>query len=84
MIAIHTKVLSATSINGTRIKVQTQSGFSVIIPYPYDKNGPQAHFVAVQALVSKYKLDWDTTNMRYGNSLDGRGFCFCFDCSIVE
>ena len=89
MQAIHTKFLGPTNSRGARIKAYTAGfgefkGFNVIIPYPYSKAGHLADFEAVKALVNKYKLDWDLSNMRFGTSADGEGYSFCFDCSTVE
>jgi hypothetical protein len=88
MIAIHTKYLAPTNNSGSRIKAYTASwgdrkGFSVVIPYDYGLDGVAVHFKAVKALINKHQLDWDTENMRYGDSADARGFSFCFDCSKV-
>jgi hypothetical protein len=41
------------------------------------------HFEAVKALVAKNNLVWDLTDMRYGDSADGKGYSFCFDASKV-
>lgn len=89
MIAIHTKYLGPTNSRGARIKAYTagwgdRKGFEATISYPYSCDGYQAHFEAVKALVAKNGLDWNLSNMRYGDSADGRGYSFCFDCSIVE
>lgn len=83
MIAIHTKYISPTNTRGSRIKAYTTTGFAVTIPYPYALSYENCHFEAVKALVSKHKLDWDLTNMRYGDSADGKGYSFCFECSKV-
>lgn len=88
MIAIHTKFLPCTNSSGSRIKAYTASwgdkkGFTAIVPYNHALSGVDVHFEAVKALVEKNKLDWNLTNMRYGDSADGKGFSFCFDCSIV-
>ncbi len=88
MIAIHTKFIAPTNTRGARIKAYTadwgdRKGFAATIPYPYQLSGEQCHFEAVKALVKKNGLDWNLKDMRYGDSADGRGFCFCFDCSKV-
>jgi len=88
MIAIHTKFLKATDRNGARIKAYTVGfgdvkGFQATVPYDYSVDVTEAHFEAVRALVRKNKLDWNLTNMRYGDSSDGKGFVFCFDGSVV-
>lgn len=88
MIAIHTKFIPATNIKGSRIKAYTadwgdRKGFSAIIPYPHQESYELAHFEAVKELVKKHNLDWNLENMRYGDSADGRGYCFCFECSKV-
>ncbi len=88
MIAIHTKYLPATNSSGSRIKAYTArwgefKGYSVKIPYNDALDEKRAHFEAVKALIKKHNLDWNLENMRYGDSADGRGFCFCFDNSIV-
>lgn len=89
MIAIHTKYISPTNTRGSRIKAYTANwgsskGFNVTIPYDYSLSDVALHFKAVKALVEKHNLDWDLSNMRYGDSADARGFSFCFDCSRVE
>ena len=89
MIAIHTKYLCPTNSRGSRIKAYTCNGmgfkgFTTTIPYPHELSGEACHFEAVKALIRNNKLDWDTSNMRYGDSADGRGFCFCFENSIVR
>lgn len=84
MIAIHTKYIGPTNSRGSRIKAYTVSGFSATIPYPYELSYEKCHFEAVKALVAKHNLDWDLSNMRYGDSADGKGYSFCFDVSKVE
>lgn len=89
MIAIHTKFIRPTNTRGARIKAYTVGfgdlkGFEATIAYPYHESGHMSHFEAVKALVSKHKLDWNLSNMRYGDSADGKGYSFCFDCSTVE
>lgn len=89
MIAIHTKFINPTNTKGARIKAYTAGfgewkGFSATIAYPYQKSGHLADFEAVKALVAKHKLDWKLEGMRYGDSADGKGYVFCFDCSTVE
>lgn len=88
MIAIHTKFIGPTNTRGARIKAYTadwgdRKGFTATITYPHQLSGEQCHFEAVKALVKKNGLDWNLEGMRYGDSADGRGFCFCFDCSKV-
>lgn len=88
MIAIHTKYLGATNTNGARIKAYTAGwgsikGFTVTIGYNHELSDYHVHFEAVKALVEKHNLNWDLTDMRYGDSADGRGFSFCFDSSMV-
>lgn len=85
MIAIHTKFIGPSDTRGARVKAYTNSGMSATISYPYDKSFEMAHFEAVKALIEKYKLDsWDTKDMRYGDSADGRGYVFCFAASVVR
>ena len=89
MIAIHTKYIGPTNTRGSRIKAYTASygdrkGWEVTIPYPHELSGEKCHFQAVLALVDKYKLDWTVSDMRYGDSADGRGYTFCFDVSKVQ
>lgn len=83
MIAIHTKCLPVTNTRGARIKAYTASGFTATIAYPYAESYEKAHFEAVKELVSKNSLDWNLDNMRFGDSSDGKGYVFCFDCSKV-
>ena len=83
MIAIHTKYLNPTNSRGARIKAYTHAGLSATIAYPYDLSYELCHFEAVKALVAKHKLDWDLSDMRFGDSADGKGYVFCFANSIV-
>lgn len=83
MLAIHTKYIGPTNTRGSRIKAYTNGGLSVTIAYPYALSYENCHFEAVKALVSKHKLDWDLTDMRFGDSADGKGYSFCFECSKV-
>ena len=89
MIAIHTKYISPTNTRGSRIKAYTAGrgslkGFEATVGYDYSLNEVGVHFKAVKALIEKHNLDWDLSNMRYGDSADGKGFSFCFDCSKVD
>jgi hypothetical protein len=88
MIAIHTKYINPTNSHGARIKAYTTGygdikGFTATIGFPYEFDSVQAHFEAVKALVSKHQLDWVLDGMRYGDSADGKGYCFCFAASTV-
>ncbi len=88
MIAIHTKYIPASNTKGSRIKAYTVGfndlkGFQVTISYPHEYSHEVCHFQAVKALVEKHKLDWDLTDMRFGDSADGKGYSFCFDLSKV-
>ena len=78
MIAITTKYIPATNTRGSRIKAQAND-YTVTIPYPHELSGHHVHFAAVKALIEKHNLDWDITNMRYGEF--GNGCVFCFDHS---
>lgn len=84
MIAIHTKYIGPTNTRGARIKAFTASGFTASIPYPYDKSYEAVHFEAVKELVKKHGLEWDISNMCYGDSADGKGYVFCFANSKVN
>ena len=87
MIAIHTKFLPANTTRGSRIKAYTVSyglkPFTATVSVDYALNGELVHFEAVKELVKKHQLDWDLSDMRYGDSSDGKGYTFCFDHSIV-
>lgn len=83
MIAIHTKYLCSTNYKPSRIKAYTRSGFSCTVSVDHALSDEARHFAAVQALVAKHKLDWDLTDMRFGDSADGKGYVFCFAKSIV-
>ena len=82
MVIIKTKVLPATNYRGCRIQASA-NGFKATISYPHEFSYEKCHFEAVKALVTKNKLDWNLGNMRWGDSADGKGYVFCFDCSIV-
>lgn len=84
MIAIHTKILPTTNTKGARIKAYTRSGLSVVIPFNYGLSFEARYFEAVKALVAKHGLDWDLSDMRYGDSADGLGYVFCFANSKVQ
>ena len=87
MIAIHTKFLPANNVRGSRIKAYTVSyglkPFTATVPVDYALNGELVHFEAVKELVKKHQLDWNLTDMRYGDSADGKGYVLCFNDSIV-
>ena len=82
MIAIQTKYFPASNKRGSRIKAWTSSGFSVTIPYPHELSHEAVHFEAVKALVTKHKLDWDLSDMRFGGT--EHGYVFCFAGSVIE
>jgi hypothetical protein len=89
MIAIHTKFLPANNAHGARIKAYTArcgdiKGFSATVPVPYDLSFEARHFEAVKELTKKNSLDWDLSDMRYGDSADGKGYVFCFANSIIK
>lgn len=85
MIAIHTKFISATDTSCARIKAYTAaSKFSATIPVDYALSFEGRHFEAVKALIKKHDLEWDISNMRFGDSADGKGYVFCFANSIVN
>lgn len=89
MIAIHTKFIAPTNTRGARIKAYTANGmgfkgFTATVSYSYGDTNVQSHFEAVKALVEKNDLDWTLEGMRYGDSADGKGYCFCFDASTVK
>jgi len=83
MIAIQTKFLPATNTKGSRIKAYTGSGYSATVALDHSLAHEVRHFEAVKALVEKYSLEWDLSDMRYGDSPDGHGYVFCFAWSIV-
>jgi hypothetical protein len=83
MIAIHTRFIHATDHRGSRIKAFANGYPSVTIPYPYALSGVLCHFEAVTAFIKETGLDVSAEDMRYGDSADGRGFCFCFSHSVV-
>ena len=83
MIAIHTKYIGPTNYKPARIKAYTRSGFSCTVSVDHTLSYEARHFAAVQALVAKHKLNWDLTDMRFGDSADGKGYVFCFAKSIV-
>ena len=81
MIAIHTKFISATNIKGSRIKAYTCNGHSATVSVDHALDGEVRHFAAVKALVAKYALEWDLSDMVWGDSADGKGYVFCFNNS---
>ena len=84
MKAIHTKYLGPTNHKGARIKAYTANGLSAVIAYPYALDEKHAHFDAVKALVEKHGLNWNISSMAYGDSADGRGYCFTFPQSLIK
>jgi hypothetical protein len=83
MKAIHTKYIPASNTKGSRIKAYVEGGLSATISYPHEYSYERCHFEAVKTLVEKHKLHWDISNMRFGDSADGKGYTFCFDDSKV-
>jgi len=84
MIAIHTKYFPASNYKGSRIKAYTTTKKTAVISYPHEFSHEECHFQAVKALIKKYNLDWNTEDMRFGDSADGKGYVFCFAASIVS
>jgi len=91
MIAIHTKFMKATSNKAAWIKAYTTDsiglkgfGFIGACPIDYSIDDVARHFEAVKTLVANNDLQWDLTDMRYGDSADGKGYVFCFANSIVK
>jgi hypothetical protein len=84
MIAIHTKYFPASNYKGSRIKAYTTTKKTAVISYPHEFSHEECHFQAVKALIEKYNLDWNTEDMRFGDSADGKGYVFCFAASIVS
>jgi hypothetical protein len=88
MRAIHTKFIGATNTHGSRIKAYTSSNgkieLSATIPTDHGLSFEGRHFEAVKALIKKHDLEWDISNMRFGDSADGKGYVFCFANSIVN
>ena len=86
MIAIQTKYISPTNTKGSRIKAWVDSDmghhFSITIPYDHSLRCELLHFKAVESLIKKHNLDWDTKNMRFGGVKNG--YVFCFNDSKVE
>lgn len=84
MKAIHTKYIAASHTKGSRIKAYTTDGLTATISYPHEYSYERCHFEAVKALVQKHKLAWDISDMRHGDSADGKGYTFCFGDSKVQ
>lgn len=60
-----------------------QRRLSVIISNPDETGDHMDHFEAVKALIAKHNLQWDISQMVYGDSADGKGHVFCFANSKV-
>lgn len=74
MQAIMTKYLGPTNNRGSRIKAYTESGLSITIPYPHERNqGADAHSVAALALAKR--AGW--TGDLIAGATD-RGYVFVF------
>jgi hypothetical protein len=84
MIAIHTKYIGATNTKGSRIKAYTCNGHSATVSVDHALDGEIRHFEAAKALVAKYSLEWDLSDMVWGDSSDGKGYVFCFTKSKVQ
>ena len=85
MIVIHTKYLGPTDTRGSRVKAYTSDGRSVTVSYDSGLESVKAHLQAVHAFADKHlKYSPDVTRMAYGDSADGKGYCFCFLQPVVE
>lgn len=74
MIAIQTKYLGPTNYRGSRIKAWTESGHSLTVDYPHERNqGADAHSVAALALAKK--LGWPGDLISGGTD---KGYVFVF------
>ena len=82
MKAIYTKYIGPTNTKGARIKAYTLDGHTVSIPYPYYLSHEAVHYEAVKALVLRHKLDWNISEMRFGDAPSG--YVFCFADSVVQ
>ena len=87
MVVIKTKYITksngAGGIKASAKGMISDKGFTVTIPYPHELSGVDVHFKAVQALITKYELDWDTKGMGYGSDEKGDYF-FTFAQSTVD
>ena len=54
--AILSKYLPATNTRGSRIKATCERG-SVTIPYPHELSGVACHRLAVDTLISKFRVE---------------------------
>lgn len=85
MIAIHTKYIGPTDTRGSRVKAYTSDGRSVTVSYDNGLESVKAHFQAVRVFADKHlKYAPDISRMAYGDSADGKGYCFCFLQSVIE
>ena len=74
MQAIETKYLGPTDYRGSRIKAYTESGHSLTVAYPHERNqGADAHSVAALALAKK--LGW-AGDLIAGGTTTGYVFVF--------
>lgn len=76
-----TKYLGPTNYRGSRIKAYTESGLSLTVPYPHERNqGADAHSVAALALAKRY--GWTrASSLATGDLIAGatdRGYVFVF------
>lgn len=85
MLAIHTRYLGPSNVRGARIKAYTSDGRSVTVPYAHEFDALNAHHIACIAFIQKH-LTYVQSNepMTYGDSADGRGYCFTFARSKVD
>lgn len=85
MIAIHTKYIGPSNTRGARIKAYASDGRSVTVGYDHALDSDKAHFQAARAFADKHlKYTPDMSRMAYGDSADGKGYCFCFLQSVIE
>jgi len=86
MVVIKTKYINRNGAGFIRANAKgmlSDKGFTATIPYPHELSGVDVHFKAVQALIVKHELDWDTTGMGYGSDEKGDYF-FTFAQSTVD
>jgi hypothetical protein len=83
MIAIHTKYIPATDYRSAKIKAYNGK-LSVMVSIDYSLGDVDRHYFAARQYIAKH-IQYAPLHdhMVYGDSVDGKGYCFCFPCSTI-
>ena len=87
MLAVYTRYLPATRTKGARIRAYSANGDYVIVPFEGDGLGNgilEAHKKALKVFCHYYVGEFTPSDVRYGDSFDGRGFVFVFNAARID